>query len=319
MNFNKYYDAFDRLPMYANVECIWYPAPGSPDSEEKVLAARAKEKIRKSYSQLEEVNYKFNSHGFRTREFGKAESPDILILGCSFTEGLGIKNEHVWTNVLAEKTNADIISIGRSGATMETMSRYAHIAISEFQMRPKIIYALFPEILRQEGFSMDLDFSDFIYRFYTAGSWMNQFENFDKAWQQFMLTRNVKNRFYALIQNIISIQALAHSINAKFIWDTWSAFTDISFVKNKRLPADISNNVHPNHGIDSFNIIRNIMPEYVTQDMLSDSVTWLLEDAQLDTKYRIHDIQIARDFHHPGPNTHYYYADEVYKKIINII
>jgi hypothetical protein len=50
------------------------------------------------------VNYKFNSQGFRSREFKiNSNKPVILTLGCSHTVGVGIPVEDNWPEQLGVK------------------------------------------------------------------------------------------------------------------------------------------------------------------------------------------------------------------------
>ena len=42
-----------------------------------------------------QIDYRFNSHGFRTAEFDR--SFDAVCFGCSFTMGTGVHSQDTWT------------------------------------------------------------------------------------------------------------------------------------------------------------------------------------------------------------------------------
>jgi hypothetical protein len=67
------------------------------------------------------IEYNFNSHGFRCKEFD--QSPAYLALGCSFTEGVGIPIEQTWPTLLAEQINQPILNLGVGGSSLDTCFR----------------------------------------------------------------------------------------------------------------------------------------------------------------------------------------------------
>jgi len=70
-----------------------------------------------------DIEYKFNSHGFRTHE---VETPaDVLCFGCSFTMGTGVHNHETWPSQLESLTGLLCINLGHAGCSNDTAFRMA--------------------------------------------------------------------------------------------------------------------------------------------------------------------------------------------------
>jgi hypothetical protein len=70
-----------------------------------------------------DIEYKFNSHGFRTHE---VDTPaDVLCFGCSFTMGTGVHNHETWPSQLEQLTGLSCINLGHAGCSNDTVFRMA--------------------------------------------------------------------------------------------------------------------------------------------------------------------------------------------------
>jgi hypothetical protein len=69
------------------------------------------------------VEYRFNSHGFRTEEFD--QEFDIVCFGCSFTMGTGVHTEDTWPSQLAKITGLKVANLGHAGSSNDTVFRFA--------------------------------------------------------------------------------------------------------------------------------------------------------------------------------------------------
>jgi hypothetical protein len=67
------------------------------------------------------ITYEYNNHGFRTEPFDNR--PAGLALGCSFTEGVGVKLEQTWPAVLSKLCNFHIWNLGVGGVSLDTVFR----------------------------------------------------------------------------------------------------------------------------------------------------------------------------------------------------
>jgi hypothetical protein len=104
------------------------------------------------------VGYKFNSHGFRSREFEiSIDKPTILAFGCSHTVGVGISVEDNWPEQLAVKyfPNHVVYNAGLGGASSDTVARLASNMIPI--LNPDIVAILWPSMHRFETYHHDGD------------------------------------------------------------------------------------------------------------------------------------------------------------------
>jgi hypothetical protein len=83
-----------------------------------------------TYQRLEElgfvntqIDYRFNSHGFRTAEFDR--SFDVVCFGCSFTMGTGVHCKDTWPEQLAALTGLTVANLGHAGSSNDTAVRFA--------------------------------------------------------------------------------------------------------------------------------------------------------------------------------------------------
>jgi hypothetical protein len=70
-----------------------------------------------------QIDYQFNSHGFRTTEFDRPF--DAVCFGCSFTMGTGIHSRDTWPEQLATMTGLTVANLGHAGSSNDTAFRFA--------------------------------------------------------------------------------------------------------------------------------------------------------------------------------------------------
>lgn len=103
-----------------------------------------------------DIEYKFNSHGFRCDEFDIPSEIPIVFLGCSITEGIGIRQNETWSYLLLEKikqkTNKYIpywnLSLGGTG--IDTQARNLYFLTNILNKKTKFVFSLMPQPYRRE-------------------------------------------------------------------------------------------------------------------------------------------------------------------------
>jgi hypothetical protein len=101
----------------------------------------------------QEIFYNHNEDGFRCDSFSSESQLPILFLGCSFTEGIGINLEDVWSYKLLEKIkqykniNIPYWSLAGGGSSIDLQALYLHTFID--QLKPKYIFFLLPPLERR--------------------------------------------------------------------------------------------------------------------------------------------------------------------------
>lgn len=97
------------------------------------------------------IVYKFNSHGFRCAEFDN--TPAYLALGCSFTEGVGLRSEEIWPYILSEKLSQPVLNLGVGGSSLDTCFRLLDYYLNKLNVLG--VFILEPYPTRFELFTME--------------------------------------------------------------------------------------------------------------------------------------------------------------------
>lgn len=97
------------------------------DSEKKFLQNTQNDHTRQALESLGFLNtpveYKYNSHGFRTAEFD--QQFDVVCFGCSITMGTGVHDKDTWPSQLESLTGHKVANLGHAGSSNDTAFRYA--------------------------------------------------------------------------------------------------------------------------------------------------------------------------------------------------
>lgn len=97
--------------------------------------------------------YKYNSHGFRSREFDlETKQPIILTLGCSHTVGVGVPQFNNWPEQFGSTYFSEhtVWNAGLGGAGADTVARLAVNMIPI--IKPNIVAVLWPSLYRFETY-----------------------------------------------------------------------------------------------------------------------------------------------------------------------
>ena len=134
-----------------NTTWLWCPTD-TLEQWNNNRATRARDLERYGWWEPQEIQYRFNSQGFRSVEFD-ATAPGILALGCSITLGIGIKQRHSWCELVSGALGLPCWNLGQGGAAMDTLFRMAEHWIP--RLRPRMVIMLCPpnrfEILDPQG------------------------------------------------------------------------------------------------------------------------------------------------------------------------
>lgn len=96
-----------------------------------------------------DVVYKYNSDGFRTHELSDFLGKEVNIaLGCSFTEGMGLPIENVWTSLIEQRLNTPLLNLGLGAGAPDTVARILTNISGLFKIQK--VFILWPEKHRFE-------------------------------------------------------------------------------------------------------------------------------------------------------------------------
>lgn len=121
-----------HIPFYANLQT------GSLglDSRDQCFNQRA-------FDQHSPILYQFNQIGFRTHSVDQFESNAILVLGDSFTLGLGNNVEDRFTNLLEQQLSHQVLNFSLNGASNDWISRKLQQLLLLFQPRAIVVHYTF--------------------------------------------------------------------------------------------------------------------------------------------------------------------------------
>lgn len=264
--------------------------------------------VKRSTYGEDEIVYSFNSDGFRSDEFSNEHPIKILYTGCSFTEGVGLPIDHIWAKFLNDKISKELgvslsfFNLSVNGASAELLTRLIFTHVNK-GFTPDIIIALLPSLFRNEivltgeGFAKTFDF--------IQNSESYDIENFD---ERFFFTKyskltSISQRLFETFRTLLFIKYFLDQHGIKLLFSTWD---NTQF--NKNLIA-----VNGTGETSYFDELTNFPPD-------------ALKGCSLPVKFiKNNDIlpshpfkqEIARDGSHPGPNSHFHFAENTFAFLKN--
>ena len=110
------------------------------------------ERLRKlqqyGWYECNDLTYCFNSQGFRDDEFD--QQPAVLAIGCSFTQGIGLKVDQCWPRQLENLLQKKVWNLGVGGISLDTCYRLMEYWIVHLNVDS--VFCAVPPISRYEIF-----------------------------------------------------------------------------------------------------------------------------------------------------------------------
>ena len=210
---------------YANKTLFWLPMD-TQDRYNKNLKENFE--MLKTYNWIDKtIEYKFNSLGFRSIEFNN--SPNVIFVGCSNTQGLGIRQEDRWTELVANSLKLSCFNLGVPGTSADTAFRLLYALIGK--LRPKLVIFREPP-----GIRMELNYKDYFLDL------RSNCANLPKIICDYFLdyyTLNEINHMLNLIKNTNAMENLSTKHGSKFLFAKDQK--PIDFARDLSHPGIISN------------------------------------------------------------------------------
>jgi len=302
---NAKINLFDTLDLTvwseASKTCHWI----LPDTKAKYLST--KDRL-KSYSE-DDIVYNYNSLGFRIPQCGypyEFEScnilPTFMFAGCSFTEGIGLPENHIWHSFLMEKLQSDFdktlakINIGKGGRSIDSIVRYIYIVIEKYNAKPDFIYMLLPNITRKELILEDVPR---LYNFIPA-SIAPELDNYSRNYiKNVEKITNLREAYNNAFKNLLFIKYYLMAKNIPWVFSSWNNDFDSEVIKDT---------------IQKIQMSEISLPKEITEHYIGN-VFFYRHPSKM---YKpIFEQEVARDGLHYGPNSNYYYAEEVFSALKN--
>lgn len=166
------------------------------------------------------IDYSLNSYGYRCNEF---QNQEILILGCSYTEGHGLPLELTWPYLISKKMNKDYINLAKGGDGAQAQVVKAFKFFEEFY-NPKYIFAVFP-MARMEVPLLALKTRN-TFDFNGIGKAMLDNRLLTKISKTPHLVENILPEEFAVFYNVLFIKMLTQYCKANGIKLIWTSYQD---------------------------------------------------------------------------------------------
>jgi hypothetical protein len=89
------------------------------------------------------VSYQFNQVGFRTHNIDQFNSNAILVLGDSFTLGLGVNSADRFSDIIEQRMRHQVLNFSLNGASNDWIARKLQQLLTMFQPRAVIVHYTF--------------------------------------------------------------------------------------------------------------------------------------------------------------------------------
>ena len=94
-----------------------------------------------------DIKFKYNIQGYRSKEFDQISDNFVLVSGCSHTEGHGLNLSDTWANLVADSLSLDLVNLAKGGSGADFVSQNIFNWMSSGKL-PKIVIAQWPNPFR---------------------------------------------------------------------------------------------------------------------------------------------------------------------------
>ena len=169
-----------------------------------------------------DLTYSFNSQGFRDDEFD--QRPAALAIGCSHTQGIGLKVNQCWPRQLEKLLQKKVWNLGVGGASIDTCYRLLEYWINHLNVDS--VFCAVPPCNRYEVFSFNKWLS-----FLPDEQVPNWLEGYNKNYLIF-----VENQQLNRSKNIHAMRDICIQHNVSFYFDDLDNFYHL---KNDAVARDL--------------------------------------------------------------------------------
>lgn len=206
-------------------------------------------------------SYRANTYGYRSNEF--SSKTNLLSAGCSFTFGLGVPEDAIWSNILAKKLGLSVANISRPGASIPWIVETIFTYFEKFD-HPEYLLCLFPDETRTmaivdgkivAGPKKYQESKNGIYGTRGVDEEQYVYDLKVRTFEEFLSTPSYIKRPYNAASLYTYEYSVYHSIRAirrleqycklagiKFAWSTWdSSFNELLINVNKEEDLKFNN------------------------------------------------------------------------------
>ena len=134
---------------------LWEDSDTEKNFKKNLRIPEFAEKLRAGGWTENNIQYRFNSSGFRSDDEFNIEdpAPGNIFLGCSITAGIGLNIEDTWGYKISKQQGGAFYNISQGGCGLETYYRFLKFWAP--LLRPKKIFTIGAFAVRREFFKQD--------------------------------------------------------------------------------------------------------------------------------------------------------------------
>lgn len=270
----------------------------------------------------------FNEHGYRSDSFNS--NTEMLVTGCSYTFGSGIKTEHRWGNILSQNLKLPHSNLAIPGASVERIVRDLFCYFKTYG-HPKYIFALFPifhrmEIINNPKYFKTGDYDRAFKKMQTINSsnkrdvyrltaHINDFPYNDKFYTQPLIAESVLPAEIPQFYSSMFIQMLeqyCELADITLIWSTWDKKQNMILEEvNAMYPGTYKNKINITKGRWEFDKKIN-KANYIENNSVVNCHEYYREKDN-QTFDLAKDIEFGIDLAHWGTHRHLHVAEDFEK------
>ena len=185
------------------------------------------------YENSEDLVYKFNKWGYRTKSIDDLDEDFALIFGCSYTEGVGLYQKDIWCEKLCKELGIDVFNLAKQGSSpaISYMNTILYIK-NLIKYKPKLVIYQWPQIFRKTFTYTDgsnnsnLSLNLVNYNVNTDAS------NEDSRWYETRWLKEYGEMYKDSFFNFYSTDVLWKALNVPVYHWTWSGDFEIGGENN---------------------------------------------------------------------------------------
>ena len=222
------------LPLGVNfeLECKADPLPGAPPNMHRY--GLMFNEVNQNIDQTDDLTYDLNNHGFRCPPFEDIDhrKQQIMVLGCSYTFGIGLRQEQLWHEHLRlafSDETTQIWNLGVPGYSNDAITRLAWRFLE--YIRPAMIFVQWTHFHRREYVRDDNSLWRILTnnpRFWNDGS---------DAYKAFFSMHNDFNDQYCFEKNLALLSNIAKAYRITFEYETINNFPSMDKARDDEHPG----------------------------------------------------------------------------------
>lgn len=186
------------------------------------LESRANKSFSRSGSDNSDINtYTYNELGFRGDSINN--NIELLAVGCSHTEGIGVNDDETWPYYTAKELNVKHVNAGFTGRSNDYIARTVATHVRTF--KPKVVAVMYTYSNRREYATK------YGLQPYASQQW-GYFQDYPDKWKALTELNSPENDKHNFIKNHLIVQMACELAGSRLVWN--GTFLDFEYIDSNR-------------------------------------------------------------------------------------